>query len=240
MLITGAARRLGAAMAKYFHSQGYNLILHYRNSKVSAEALALELNSMRPNSIKLMAADFASELDYDAWLEDALSEWGHLDVLINNASSFYPTILGEITKEQWYDLHSSNTKAPLFLSQAALPFLKKQRGCIINIIDIHGNKPLRNHMVYSMAKAGLQMLTLAFAKECAPDIRVNGVAPGTILWPEGEAELSDVAQKELLSKVPLAKQGRVEDIISTVNYLTKAKYTTGEIIAVDGGRTLGQ
>lgn len=239
MLITGAARRLGAAMIMFFHQEGYNIILHYHKSKVSAEVLAEELNAKRANSVKLVSADFAMAMNYDAWLKKALSGWERLDVLINNASSFYPTKLGEITADKCYDLFASNAQAPLLLSQAALPYLKQAQGNIINVIDIHGSRPLGNYIAYSMAKASLQMLTLGLAKECAPEVRVNGVAPGSILWPEGNAELSLQQQKKLLGKVPLAKQGQVKDIITTVNYLITAEYVTGEIIAVDGGRSLG-
>jgi pteridine reductase len=239
MLITGAARRLGAAMVKFFHQQGYSIILHYRNSKAQAEALAAELNAKRSDSVKLIRADFAKDINYETWLSEAIGNWGCLDVLINNASGFYPSKLGAITAENCYDLFASNAQAPLLLSQAALPYLNKSNGSVVNIIDIHGIKPLKDYIAYSMAKAGLHMLTLALARECAPTVRVNGVAPGSILWPEDSSELSTQQQTKLLSKIPLARQGKVEEIITTVNYLISAEYVTGEIIAVDGGRLLG-
>lgn len=238
ILITGAARRLGAALARYFHHKNYNIVVHYRHSKAEAGQLARDLNEIRANSAYLLQADFSQTVDYQTLLAEAHNVWGRLDALINNASSFYPTKLGEITTEQWYDLFASNAKAPLFLSQAAFPFLQQTKGNIINIIDIHGKKPLKNYAVYSMAKASLSMLTLALAQECAPTVRVNGVAPGSFIWPEGINELSAALRERLLQKTPLQKQGSVNDIAGAVNYFLKAKFVTGQILGVDGGRSI--
>lgn len=239
MMITGAARRIGAGLATYFHEKGYNLILHYRNSKEDAEQLANALNAKRASSVKLIQADFKEDFDYKNWLNKAIGSWDRLDVLINNASVFYPAKFAEITVEQWYDLFASNAKAPLFLSQAAMPFLKKQKGNIINVIDASFRRPKRDYIVYSMAKSALYTLTLALAKECASLVRVNAVSPGSILWPEGKNELTKTEKEKLLRAIPLGQQGRVADIAFTIDYFISANYTTGIEIAVDGGRLLG-
>ncbi len=238
MLITGAARRLGAALAEFFHHKGYELILHYRSSKKDICQLADKLNQKRPHSVQITQADFNSLEDFDGWLKKAVGKYSGIDVLINNASEFYPTKLGEIQPKQWYDLFASNAKAPLFLSQAALPYLKKRRGVIVNIADIHGISPLKDYTVYCMAKASLIMLTLSLAKECAPLVRVNAVAPGSIIWPEGAAQLSDAVASQLLQKIPLQKQGGTDCIAQGIEYLIQAEYATGKIIRVDGGRSL--
>jgi pteridine reductase len=183
-LVTGAARRIGAAIAELLHDNGVNVAIHYRGSKEHAAKLAARLNQGRPDSAKIFRADLAARNEPEA-LIDAVTDWsGRLDILINNASTFYPTPLGTITDEQWSELVGSNLKAPLFLSQAAIPHLRSSRGVIVNIIDIHAKRPLRDHAVYGSAKAGLAMLTRSLAKDLAPDIRVNGVAPGAIAWPE--------------------------------------------------------
>lgn len=238
IFITGAAKRLGAALTHYFHQKNYNIILHYRQSQQEAEQLSESLNAIRENSVYTLAADFNQRLDYPALLLEAHNVWGRLDALINNASSFYPTKLGEITEEQWVDLFASNGKAPLFLSQAALPYLQQVAGSIINIIDIHGKKPLKNYAVYSMAKASLAMLTLALAQECAPTVRVNAIAPGSFIWPEGVNELSSALRERLLQKTPLQKQGTVNDIAEAIDFLLNAKFVTGQILGVDGGRSI--
>ncbi len=238
VLVTGAARRIGAAIVTRLQQNGARVAIHYRGSAGEAEALATELNASRENS----AATFQADLLDTAALPDLVQrvvDWGgRLDVLVNNASTFYPTPMGEVTEEHWTDLVGSNFKAPLFMSQAALPHLRKTEGAIINIVDIHAQRPLRNHPVYGPAKAALAMLTRALAKDLAPEIRVNGVSPGAILWPEDG--MSDAAQQTILRQVPLGRPGEPADIAGCVLYLVRdATYVTGQIIAVDGGRSSG-
>jgi pteridine reductase len=237
-LITGAARRIGAAIAITLHRNGANIAVHYRKSSADAEALAERLNAERPDSAALFQADLNATEALPSLVEKVIAWHGTLDVLVNNASSFYPTPPGEITQAHWDDLVGSNLKAPLFLSQAALPALRETRGAIINLIDIHAQRPLRNHAVYGSAKAGLAMLTRALAKDLAPEIRVNGVSPGAILWPENG--MDDATRESILKQIPLARAGQPEDIAGCVLYLVKdATYVTGQIIAVDGGRSIG-
>ncbi|MGI9202067.1 MAG: pteridine reductase [Woeseiaceae bacterium] len=237
-LVTGAARRIGATICRHLHADGANIVVHYRGSAAEANALCDELNERRSGSAISLQADLTDIAALPA-LITATSEWhGSLDILINNASSFYPTPLGEVTEQNWNDLLGANLKAPLFLSQAAMPMLRASRGVIINIVDIHAQRPLRNHAVYGSAKAGLAMLTRALAKDLAPEIRVNGVSPGAIMWPE--AGMNDVEKKNILSQVPLGRSGDAADIASCVLYLVRdAGYVTGQIIAVDGGRSIG-
>lgn len=238
VLITGAARRIGARIARHLHQDGTNVAIHYRGSAAAAAALCDQLNAERPDSAITVQADLTDTASLPR-LVGAVVEWrGQLDILINNASSFYPTALGEITEAHWDDLIGSNLKAPLFLAQAALPELKKARGVIINLIDIHADRPLRNHTVYGVAKAGLAMLTRSLAKDLAPEIRVNGVSPGAILWPE--EGLSEASKDSILRQVPLGRSGDPDDIAGCVLYLVRdAAYVTGQIIAVDGGRSIG-
>lgn len=238
VLVTGAARRIGAAIATTLHANGANVAIHYRGSANEAEALAAELNDRRQDSAATFQADL-NATDKLPDLVDAVLEWrGRLDVLVNNASSFYPTPPGEITEADWDDLVGSNLKAPLFLSQAAVPALHQHRGVIINIVDIHALRPLKNHPVYGSAKAGLMMLTRSLAKDLAPNIRVNGVAPGAILWPADG--MSDSVKQSILRQVPLQRPGEPDDIAGCVLYLVRdASYITGQIIAVDGGRSIG-
>ena len=237
-LITGAARRIGASIAARLHEAGANVAIHYRNSAGDADALAARLNAVRADS----AATFQADLGATSSLPDlvvAVTRWGGgMDILVNNASSFYPTPLGEITADHWHDLVGSNLKAPLFLSQAALAELRKSRGVIVNMIDIHALRPLKNHPVYGLAKAGLAMLTRSLAKDLAPEIRVNGIAPGAILWPE--EEMTDTMKQSILKQVPLGRAGDPDDIAGCVLYLVRdATYVTGQVIAVDGGRSVG-
>ena len=235
-LITGAAHRIGATTAKLLHENGMNIVLHYRSSRNQAQAVQKELNDIRANSVILIQADLHSTNGLPTLIEESVKAWGRLDVLINNASSFYPTTIGKATEEQWDDLIGSNLKAPFFLSQAAAPHLKKSNGCIINIVDIHAERPLKTFPIYSMAKAGLVMMTKSLACELGPEIRVNGVAPGAILWPEN---LDEVAKQRIVSRTFLKRQGSPMDISKTILYLIKdADYVTGQIIAVDGGRSL--
>ena len=236
VLVTGAAHRVGASIVKLLHGKGANIVLHYRKSKPAAQAIADELNMQREGSVVLLAADLSDPQAYSQLIDDAVECFGGLDVLINNASSFYPTPVEEATLDQWDDLMSSNLKAPFFLAQAASPHLAKNKGCIINIVDIHADKPLKGHPVYCMAKAGLVMMTKALAKELGPNIRVNAVAPGAILWPEGmEAEI----KSEIMERTALKRKGNPHDIAKAVLYLVRdADYMTGQIMAIDGGRSL--
>ncbi len=239
VLITGAAKRIGAYMTRFLHNKGMNVVIHYRHSSQDAQILCEELNAIRANSALTLQADLNSHLELSTLINKAYNMWHRLDVLVNNASSFYPTPLGQVNDEQWEDLFSSNLKAPFFLSQAAALSLKQTNGCIINITDIHADRPLRNFPVYCMAKAGLVMMTKSLAKELAPDIRVNAIAPGNILWPMDASELSDDLKQELTDRVALKRKGDPEDIAKTVWFLIEdAKYITGQVIAVDGGRLL--
>jgi pteridine reductase len=236
VLITGAAHRIGATTAKLLHENGMNIVLHYRSSRKQAQAVQKELNDKRENSVILIQADLHLTNGLPTLIEESIKAWGRLDVLINNASSFYPTPVGKSTETQWDDLIGSNLKAPYFLSQAAAPYLKKSHGCIINIVDIHADRPLKNFPIYSMAKAGLVMMTKSLSCELGPEIRVNAVAPGAILWPEN---LDEVAKQRIVSRTFLKRQGKPNDISKTILYLIKdADYVTGQIIAVDGGRSL--
>ena len=238
VLVTGAARRIGAAIVTRLHDNGAQVAVHYRGSTDEAERLVQKLNDKRPASAATFQADLL-DTGTVTQLVSAVTTWaGRLDCLVNNASTFYPTPMGAITEAQWDDLIGSNLKAPLFLSQAAVPELQERSGSIINIVDIHAQRPLRNHAVYGPAKAGLAMLTRSMAKDLAPHIRVNGVSPGAILWPEDG--LSDAAQQSILRQVPLQRAGDPDDIAGCVLYLLRdAPYVTGQIIAVDGGRSIG-
>jgi pteridine reductase len=237
-LVTGSARRIGATIVRTLHADGARVAIHYRGSAAEATALAAELNGVRSNSAATFQADLVDTAALPALAERVLDWAGGIDVLVNNASSFYPTPIGEITEDAWDDLVGSNLKGPLFLSQACLPALRKARGVIINLVDIHGQRPLRNHHVYSPAKAGLAMLTRALAKDLGPEIRVNGVSPGAILWPS-DGMTADV-KKSILEQIPLDRAGSPADIAGCVLYLVRdATYVSGQIIAVDGGRSAG-
>ena len=228
----------GAAIATGLHGAGADVVIHYRGSAAPAEGLAQLLNAARADSAMTLCADLAETAGLPALIEDAAAWRGRLDILVNNASSFFPTPVGEITEADWDDLIGTNLKAPLFLSQAALPHLRRAHGVIVNIVDIHARRPLRSHSVYGSAKAGLEMLTRALAKDLAPDVRVNGVAPGAILWPE--QGLDDTTREAILRQIPLGRVGEPGDVAACVLYLVRdARYVTGEIIAVDGGRSIG-
>lgn len=238
-LITGAARRVGAEIARYLHAQNTNVIIHYHRSHDEASQLAQELNLLRPASAAVLALDLNQTDQLPDLIQRAADIWGRLDVLVNNASSFYPTPIGHITHSQWDDLFASNLKAPLFLSQAAAPYLAQHSGCIVNITDIHAEKPFKDYVVYCLAKAGLAMLTKVLARELAPKIRVNAVAPGTIIWPEGVSELNATQQEKILQKIPLERQGSPLDIAKAVAFFVDdAPYITGQILAIDGGRLI--
>lgn len=238
-LITGGARRIGAEIARQLHAAGFNIVLHCNSSVDDAESLADALNSQRPESVQVMVADLCKLDEVNSLASRALAQWGRMDALINNASTFYPTLVGEITEQDWDDLMGTNLKAPLFLSQALAPALAETQGCIINLADVHGERPLSGHPVYCAAKAGNIMLTKSLAKELAPRVRVNGIAPGAILWPENEGELSEENKNKILRKISLRRLGSPMDIARTILFLvTDAPYITGQIIAVDGGRSL--
>lgn len=237
ILVTGAARRIGAAIVTCLHENGARVAIHYRESANDAEELARKLNATRENSAATFQADLLDTAGLPS-LIDAIHEWGgSLDGLVNNASSFYPTPVGSITEAHWDDLVGSNLKAPMFLSQAAAVHLRSSGGAIVNIVDIHADRPLRDHAVYGSAKAGLAMLTRSLAKDLAPEIRVNGVSPGAILWPENG--MTAAVQKTILDQIPLQRAGSPGDIATCVLYLLRdATYVTGQIIPVDGGRTI--
>ncbi len=237
IMITGAARRIGARLTRCLHQSGMNIILHYHNSGKDAAALVKDLTTQRAESVKQVRGDLGECKNIPGLIEQAASLFGHIDVLINNASSFFPTDLGEIDETVWDDLINVNLKAPLFLTQAAAPYLKASQGCIINIVDIHGDRPLKGYCVYSVAKAGLAMLTKSTARELAPEIRVNGIAPGAIMWPE-IAHYEDI-HHEIISRTALKRKGAPEDVADAALFLIdRANYITGQIITVDGGRTL--
>ncbi len=235
-LVTGGAHRIGAEIARSLHRQGAQVVLHYRRSQDDAEALKREMEASRPDSVTLIQADLSATGDLPGLIDTIKQRAGGLDVLVNNASSFYPTPLGTVSEAQWDDLIGSNLKGPFFLSQAAAPLLSERQGCIVNLVDIHADRPLKGHPVYSMAKAGVASMTRALARELAPQVRVNGVAPGAILWPE--QGLGESAKREILDRIALGRPGEPADIARTVLFLIKdAPYITGQIIAVDGGRS---
>jgi pteridine reductase len=237
VLITGGARRVGAEIVRTLHGAGARVLVHHRDSAPDAQRLADELNGVRPRSVAVAGAELLDPAAPERLVAAALHAFGRLDVLINNASTFYPTPVGDITAAQWDDLMGTNLKAPLFLSQAAASSLRAQRGLIINIVDIHALRPLKTHVVYSVAKAGLAMLTRSLARELGPDIRVNGIAPGPVLWPE--RPVGDALKREIIDKTALKRHGTPQDIARTALFLVKdAPYITGQIIAVDGGRSI--
>lgn len=236
-LITGAAHRVGAAIARSLHSYGMNVVVHYRHSRDAAEKLQGELLAQRPNSAQLIQGDLLNTASLPILIKESFNWQGRLDALINNASSFYPTPVAEVDQAQWDDLLGSNLKAPFFLAQAAAPYLQRQHGNIVNIVDIHAERPLKGYPVYSIAKAGLVMLTKTLARELAPEIRVNAVAPGAILWPELETKIK--AHKDLIARTALKRQGDPQDVARAVLFLIRdAEYMTGQVLTVDGGRSL--
>lgn len=238
-LITGAARRIGATIAKTLHQSGFNVIIHYHTSQVAAEQLCADLNAIRSHSAMIVQADLSVMTNMDVLVKNASQAWGRLDVLVNNASCFYKTFVGQITEQDWDDLLTNNVKAPFFLCQAAVPYLTKQQGCIVNITDIHAERPVSDYPVYCISKAGLVMLTKALAKELGPTIRVNAVSPGAIAWPEGDNHLSEELKQQIVNRTILQRGGEPLDIAKAVLYLVRdADYVTGQIIAVDGGRSL--
>ncbi|MCK9505662.1 MAG: pteridine reductase [Porticoccaceae bacterium] len=238
-LVTGGARRIGAAIARALHSEGYRVIIHHHHSVTEATALCRELNQARPDSAALLAADLAC-IDQTRSLADAaLQCWQRLDAIVNNASMFYPTPLATATDEQWRNLMDTNLRAPFSLVQALADELRRRRGRIVNIVDINARYPLDNFSLYCITKAGLAMLTKSLALELAPQVQVNAIAPGAILWPEGNAPLPAEARQDLLAATPLRRLGEVDDIARLAVFLiTSASYVTGQTIAVDGGLSL--
>ena len=235
-LITGAARRVGATIARTLHGAGYDLALHYRHSGDAMQALCAELEAARGGSTLALAAELAEVERLPQLVDACMARYGRLDALVNNASAFLPTPLGSATPAQWDTLFASNAQAPFFLAQAAAPHLRAARGAIVNIVDIYAQRPLAAHPLYCMAKAALAMMTLSLARELAPQVRVNGVAPGAVLWPEGKGYTD---QQDLIAHTPLQRAGAPTDVAAAVLFLLRdASFTTGHIVPVDGGRLL--
>lgn len=239
ILITGGAKRVGASICRLLHANGANLMIHYRSSVNEARALQAELNLQRPNSVAIIQGDLLNLSILPSLIQESIKHFGQLDVLINNASGYYPTEIGDIKDEQWQDLMGSNLKAPLFLAQAAAAELRKQHGCIINITDMHVERPKKGYIVYSVAKAGLVTLTKSLAHELSPEIRVNAVAPGPVMWPEDNPQFDELYRQRVISQTLLKRIGEPNDIAKAVKFLIQdAPFITGQIIAVDGGRSL--
>jgi pteridine reductase len=237
ILVTGAAKRVGAAITRALHAAGANVIVHCNRSKNEADALARELNGLRAKSAAVVQGDLIAYNALKGLVTQARSCFGRLDGLVNNASTFYATPMGAIDEDNWNDLVGSNLKAPMFLSQAAAPYLRESRGAIVNIIDIHIERPLKDFIVYNTAKAGLAGLTRSLALELAPDVRVNGVSPGAIVWPEGSDDYPEAERQRIVAQTPLKRVGSAEDIAGAAKYLLlDAPYVTGQILDVDGGR----
>jgi pteridine reductase len=239
VLVTGGAKRVGAAICRTLHAAGANIALHYRSSKDEAQALATELNRLRPHSVALVQADLLRLHDLEHMVQKAMQHLGRLDAVVNNASSFFPTPLDEITAAQWDDLIGTNLQAPLFLAQAAAAELRRNHGAIVNIVDIHAERPMHGHLLYSVAKSGLSGLTRALAQELAPQVRVNAVAPGVIIWPEVAEWEDEERRRKIIAHTLLKREGEPDDIARTVKFLlSDAPYVTGQVIAVDGGRSI--
>ena len=236
-LVTGGARRLGAAIARALHAAGFDVVLHCHRSRAEADALAAALDAARAGSTLVLQADLAEFDRLPELVANTIGWHGHLDALVNNASAFFPTPLGEATPAQWDALFAANARAPFFIAQAAAPHLRATRGAVVNLTDIHAERPLREHAVYGMSKAALVHMTRALALELAPEVRVNAIAPGAILWPE-EGK-SDAAKTALLARTPLGRTGTPEEVAEAVRWLLQdARYTTGQVLRLDGGRML--
>jgi len=236
-LVTGAARRVGAEIARRLHAAGADVVIHYRGSGADAAKLQEELSALRPRSAHRVKADLLAPIAPRALVEAALAQFRRLDILVNNASAFYPTPVGGIEATHWEELIGSNLRAPLFLAQEAAPHLAKQAGCIVNIVDIHAERPLKGYAVYSVAKAGLAGLTRSLALELAPSVRVNAVAPGAIAWPE-DGQFEPAERERIVATTPLARVGEPEAIARAVHFLATAPFVTGQVLAVDGGRSV--
>jgi pteridine reductase len=238
VLVTGGAKRVGAAIARLLHAAGANLMIHYRSSALDAREMQDELNAIREGSVALVQADLNDVAGLPALVQKTVETFGGLDVLVNNASSFYPTPIGSITLQDWDDLMGSNLRAPLFLSQAAAGELRKRRGTIVNIADIHAERPMKEYVVYSVAKAGVVGLTKSLARELGPEVRVNAVAPGPILWPDCDSNFDEPTCQRIVSHTILKTAGHPSDIARAVRFfIVDAPYVTGQVLAVDGGRS---
>ncbi len=235
VLITGGAKRIGATTARHLHEKGFNIILHYNTSEAEAKTMEEELNKIRKNSCSIIKANFNSDTSIDELVVKVNEITNTLDVLVNNASSFYPTPLDKASLIEWRDLTDTNATTPLFLTQALLHHLKKTKGCVINISDSLVKNGIKDYSLYSAAKSALEGITKSLAKELAPEVRVNGIAPGAILWPD-DKDLSDQEKESILKRVAIGRTGKPEDIASSIFFLTQSKYITGQIINVDGGR----
>lgn len=236
-LVTGAARRVGAAIARRLHASGHDLVLHHRASPAEAAALAAELEAIRPGSALVVQAELGDIAVLPDLVDAAIARFGRLDALVNNASAFHPTPIGQASEADWNALFDSNAKGPFFLAQAAATELRARGGGIVNLVDVYAERPLRGHTLYCMAKAANAMLVKSLALELGPEVRVNGIAPGAILWPE--AGKSEAAKQAMLAKTALQRVGAPEDIAEAVRWLLQdARYTTGQVLAVDGGRLL--
>ena len=236
-LITGGARRVGAAITRRLHAAGANVLVHYRDSDSDAAKLVAELNGVRPKSAATVKAELLAPIAPRALISAALESFGRLDLLVNNASAFFPVALGAIEASHWEELVGSNLRAPLFIAQEAAAALAKHEGAIVNIVDIHAERPLKGYPVYSIAKAGLAAMTRSLALELAPRVRVNGVAPGAIAWPE-DGQFDPAERERVVATTPLGRTGTAEDIAQAVHFLACAPYVTGQILAVDGGRSI--
>jgi pteridine reductase len=236
-LVTGAARRIGAAIARRLHAAGAKVVIHYRGGEAEAQKLERELNAARAASACTVKGDLLAPVAPQALVGAALERWKRLDLLVNNASTFYPTALGAIETGHWEELVGSDLRAPLFLAQEAAPHLAAAQGAIVNVVDIHAESPLRGYVVYSVAKAGLAALTRSLAIELAPAVRVNAVAPGAIAWPE-DGQFAPGERTRILATTPLARTGTPEDVAQAVHFLATAPFVTGHVLAVDGGRSV--
>jgi len=239
ILVTGGAKRVGAAICRRLQGAGASVAIHYRSSEQEARALQDKLNALRPNSATVFQADLLDLNALPQLVHTVINKFGRLDALVNNASSFYATALADIGEQQWRDLLGTNLKAPLFLAQAAADELRRRHGCIVNITDIHAERPMHEHLLYSVAKSGLVALTKGLAQEMAPQVRVNAVSPGVIVWPESEAWMDEEQRRKIVAHTLLKREGEPDDIARTVAFLIQdAPYITGQIIAVDGGRSV--
>jgi pteridine reductase len=239
VLVTGGAKRVGAAICRRLHAAGAQLAVHYRSSEQEALALQKELNKLRPKSTAVFHADLLRQNALPQLVKKVVEKFGQLDALVNNASSFYATPLADIDEKQWHDLLGTNLRAPLFLAQAAAAELRRQHGAIVNIVDIHAERPMHGHLLYSVAKAGLVALTKGLAQEMAPQVRVNAVAPGVIIWPENEAWMDQEQRRKIVAHTLLKREGEPDDIARTVKFLLNdSPYVTGQVISVDGGRSI--
>ncbi|MDO8349896.1 MAG: pteridine reductase [Gallionella sp.] len=239
ILVTGGAKRVGAAICRRLHASGANIALHYRSSAHEALLLQDELNALRTDSVAVFSADLLDLAALPPLLEQIIARFGRLDALVNNASSFYATPLASVDEQHWHDLLGTNLRAPLFLAQAAADELRRRHGCIVNIVDIHAERPMSGHLLYSVAKAGLVALTRGLAQEMAPQVRVNAVAPGVILWPENAQWEDETERRKIVAHTLLKREGEPDDIARTVAFLIQdAPYITGQVIAVDGGRSI--